>query len=228
MSIPRPQLITQMKRFAPALAALLATWSISATAQTTYSSMPGASSVKVDGTSSLHDWEMEGKIIGGSIEFGPGINLDASQPGVGDLHDNKVPAKSHLGVPVRSIHSKADHLPDVMDGLMQKTLKESDFPRIEFTMTDLVFKGPHDAGKPFNFDVTGNLSIAGKTNAVTFPVTIEALDGGKLRIQGTAPVKMTAYGVDPPAPNFGLGMMKCGDDVKVIFDWTVHKREPAK
>jgi polyisoprenoid-binding protein YceI len=228
MNIPRPQLISQMKRFAPALAALLAYWSITATGQTTYSSMPGASSVKIDGTSSLHDWEMEGLIIGGTIEFGPGIHFDASQPEIGDLHDNKVPAKSRIMVPVRSVHSKADHLPDVMDGLMQKALKETDFPRIQFAMTDLVFKGPHEAGKPFNFDVTGNLSIAGSTNSVTFPVTIEALDGGKLRIQGTAPVKMTAYGVNPPAPNFGLGMMKCGDDVKVIFDWTVRKRAPAK
>jgi hypothetical protein len=31
--------------------------------------------------------------------------------------------------------------------------------------------------------------------------------------------------VTPPAPNFGLGMMKVGEDVKIIFQWTVHKRK---
>jgi polyisoprenoid-binding protein YceI len=67
----------------------------------------------------------------------------------------------------------------------------------------MTFKGPHAAGKPFDFDAKGELVIAGKTNKVSFPITIEPLDGGKIKVSGTAPVKMTAYGVEPPAPNFG-------------------------
>jgi hypothetical protein len=31
--------------------------------------------------------------------------------------------------------------------------------------------------------------------------------------------------VEPPAPNFGLGLMKCGDDVKIIFDWTLKEKK---
>jgi polyisoprenoid-binding protein YceI len=213
-----------MKYFALVFGTLLTASLITASAQTSYSSSPSGSDVKIDGTSSLHDWEMEGSLIGGFIEFGAGVQLDPAQTAVTGIQDNKVPAKAHIIIPVRGIHSKADHMPDTMDRLMQDALKASDSPRIEFTLKELAFKGPHAVGKPFDFDVTGDLAIAGKTNTTTFPVTIESLDDGKLKIIGTAPVKMTDYGVTPPAPNFGLGLMKVGEDVKIIFEWTVHKR----
>jgi hypothetical protein len=216
--------VLKLQRVALALGTFFLASSIAAIGQTTYVSQPGGSDVKVDGTSSLHDWEMEGTLIGGRIEFGPGVELDPAQTSVPGIQDNKVPAIAHILIPVRGVHSKADHLPDVMDGLMQKALKEPQFPRIEFALRNLSFKGPHPVGKPFDFDVTGDLAIAGVTNKVTFPVTIECLDAGKLKISGTVPVKMSDYGVDPPAPNFGLGMMKCGDGINIIFDWMVHKR----
>jgi polyisoprenoid-binding protein YceI len=115
-------------------------------------------------------------------------------------------------------------MPQVMEGLMQDALKAKENPRIECHVTELTFKEPHAAGKPFDFDATGELAIAGKTNTVTFPVTIDVPEKDKLKITGTAPLKMTAYGITPPAPSFGLGLMKCGDDVKIIFDWTVVKK----
>ncbi|HEY3913754.1 MAG TPA: YceI family protein [Verrucomicrobiae bacterium] len=216
------------KRFqciALAVGALLGASMLPAAAQSSYSSLPGASDIKIDGTSSLHDWEMEGTLIGGTLQFGAGVELDPAKTDVAGAQGNKVSAKSHIIVPITSIHSKADHMPDTMDRLMQEALKASDNPRIELTMTDLMFKGPHEAGKPFNFDVTGNLSIAGKSNHVTFPVTMDCSQPDKIVVNGTVPIKMTDYGVTPPAPNFGLGMMKVGEDVKIIFQWTVHKRK---
>jgi polyisoprenoid-binding protein YceI len=196
-----------------------------AAAQTRYNSQPHGTSVRVDGTATTHDWEMEGTLIGGYIEFGTGVKLDKTEAAPTGLQDNKVPAKAHLIIPVRSIHSKVDHLPEVMDNLMQKNMKAEAFPTIEFTLTGMTFKGPHAAGQPFNFDTTGDLVIAGVTNKVSFPITLECLDEDKIKVAGTAPVKMTAYGVEPPAPNIGLGLMKCGDDVKIIFDWTLKTRK---
>jgi polyisoprenoid-binding protein YceI len=209
-------------------AATLALWLAlihHAGAQTRYNTQPVGNSVRIDGTSSAHDWEMEGTIIGGFLELGAGVTLDKTQAAPAGVQGDKVPARAHAIVPVSSVHSKADHLPEVMDGLMQKTMKATDFPRIEYTLKELTFKGPHAAGEPFHFDADGELTIAGATNKVNFPVTIEPLDGGKIKITGTAAVKMTAYGVDPPAPNFGLGLMKCGDEVKIIFDWTLKEKK---
>jgi polyisoprenoid-binding protein YceI len=194
-------------------------------AQTRFNTQPVGNSVRIDGTSTAHDWEMEGTVIGGYLEFGAGVTLDKSQAAPAGLDGNKVTAKVHAIIPVSTMHSKADHLPEVMDGLMQKAMKAGDFPRIEYTLKELTFKGPHAAGEPFHFDSAGELLIAGKTNKVSFSVTIEPLEGGKLKISGTAPLKMTAYGVDPPAPNFGLGLMRCGDDVKILFDWVLKEKK---
>ena len=219
-----PRKLQLAAAFTVVFGALFLAPAIPATAQTHYASQPKGSSVKIDGTSSLHDWEMEGTLIGGFIDFGAGVQLDPTQTGIAGIQGDKVPAKARVIIPVTGIHSKADHMPDVMDHLMQDALKTSQFPRIEFTLKDMTFKGTHAVGKPFDFDITGDLVIAGVTNKVSFPITIECLDAGQLKITGTAPVNMPEYGVTPPAPSFGLGLMKTGPDVKIIFDWSVIKR----
>src|SRR5208282_4355018 len=139
-------------RVSPAVLAACLLPIFMADAQTRYNTQPTGNSVKVDGTSTAHDWEMEGSTIGGFIEFGAGVALDKSQAAPGGLQGEKVPVKAHVIIPVSTIHSKADHLPNVMDDLMQKAMKAADFPRIEYTLTEMTFKGPHAAGKPFDLD----------------------------------------------------------------------------
>src|ERR1700683_1376100 len=205
MKTPRQNYLTKIQLtrvVAPIFAALVLVFAIPAMSQTRYTSSASGSDVKIDGTSSLHDWEMEGKLIGGFLEFGSGVQLDPAQTSIAGITGDKVPATAHIIIPVRTIHSKAEHLPDVMDNLMQEHLKETKFPRIEFILKEMAFKGPHEAGKPFNFDVTGDLVIAGVTNAATFPIAIDCAAPDQIKVSGTAPVNMPAYGVDPPAPNF--------------------------
>jgi hypothetical protein len=72
---------------------------------------------------------MEGTtVIGGFIEFGAGVTLDKAQAAPAGLQGDKVPAKAHVIIPVSTIHSKAEHLPGVMDDLMQKNMKAAIFP----------------------------------------------------------------------------------------------------
>jgi hypothetical protein len=56
-------------------------------------------------------------------------------------------------------------------------------------------------------------------------VTLEVLEGDKIKISATVPLKMTAFHVDPPAPNIGLGLMRCGDDIKILIDWTLKAKK---
>jgi polyisoprenoid-binding protein YceI len=227
MKIPQPLRLRKLHLasvFTLAFGSVFLASTVPAMAQTRYTSLPTGSDIKIDGTSSLHDWEMEGTLIGGFLEFGAGVQLDPAQTSIAGITGDKVPATAHIMIPVRSIHSKADHLPDVMDHLMQEHMKEPQFSRIEFILKEMAFKGPHETGKPFNFDVTGDLVIAGVTNAATFPISIEIAAPDKIKVSGTAPVNMPKFNVDPPAPNFGLGLMKTGPDVKIIFDWALHKR----
>lgn len=188
-----------------------------------YQAQPAGNKVRIEGTSTAHDWEMEGTLVGGFVEFDPAVQFDTAQATIPGLKDNKLAVKSVVIIPVRSIKSDAKAMPQVMEGLMQEALKEPQNKKIECRISELTFKGPHAAGKPFDFDAAGEMAIAGVTNKVTFPVSIDVPEKDKLKISGAAPVKMTAYGIKPPAPSFGLGLMKCGDDVKVIFDWNVAK-----
>lgn len=198
---------------------------VPAGAQTIYRAQPNESSVKIDGESTTHAWEMEGKMVGGTMEFAPGVTLDPSQTSIAGVTDGKVPVKVHALIPVSTIHSKAEHMPEVMDHLMQDALRADNSRVIEYKLSEMTFKGPHTAGTPFNFDTTGDLAIAGVTNKVSFPVTVEVVEPGKIRVDATVPLKMTSYKVDPPAPNIGLGLMKCRDDVKIIIDWTLKVRK---
>ena len=200
-------------------AALISALAVQAADSNHYQAQPAGNKVRVEGTSTAHDWEMDGTMIGGSVEFDPAIQIDTAQAA---LKDKKLVIKSMVIIPVRSIKSDARAMPQVMEGLMQDALKAKDFPKIECHITELTAK-EHTAGKPFDFDASGELAIAGKTNKVTFPVTIDVPEKDKLKISGTAPVKMTEYGITPPAPSFGLGLMKCGDEVKIAFEWTVAK-----
>ena len=115
-----------------------------------------------------------------------------------------------------------------MDRLMCEAMKETNFSTIDFHLTELKLQQPHAAGQPFVFDAKGELAIAGVTNKVSFPVTFEPLGKDSIKVTGVAKLKMTDYKIDPPAPNIGLGLMKCGDDIKIVFQWTLRHVQPRQ
>jgi len=194
-----------------------------------YRAQPTNTTVEIQGTSTFHDWEMKGTSIGGILDFPAGTVFDLSQATLPGLKDGSLPASGTASIAVRNIHSQVAVMPGVMDGVMQGAMKETNFPRIIYQVTALKLKTPHAAGQPFAFDATGNLAIAGVTNTVAFPVTIEPLDKGKIVVRGAASLKMTDYKVPPPAPNIaGLGIMKCGDEVKILFNWTLMQVPPKQ
>jgi len=112
-----------------------------------------------------------------------------------------------------------------MDRLMQEALKADKFGIIEYHLTEMKLTKAHTPGKPFELDITGQLAIAGVTNKVSFPISIDKVEPDKLKITGSVDLKMTDYGVTPPAPNIGLGLMRCGDKIKISFDWTVKEKK---
>ena len=189
-----------------------------------FSASPTGSMVKIEGTSTIHDWSMETKIVPGSLELDPKIQLDATKATVSGLEGNKVPIKAKISIPVRSLKSYTT----AMDNVYQDAMEEKTYPKIEFFLTELTVKeGEHKAGTPFEFNSTGDLVVHGVTNKIAMPVTIEALETNKLKIKGSVPMKMTSFNVKPPAPKIALGMIKTGDDIKVSFEWVVVKKAEA-
>ncbi|HWQ91822.1 MAG TPA: YceI family protein [Clostridia bacterium] len=188
-----------------------------------FDSKPG-SKIRMEGTSTMHDWQVEGKLIGGYMEVGQNFPTEPGQ----EAKPGKVDAKVEAFIPIRSMTSlKKDGSPysTAMDDIMYEKLKS---PRITYRLTELVLKEPAKSkDAPHVFDATGELVVAGATNKITMPVNITPLGDKKLKVSGTTNVKMTSFGIEPPAPTFAGGLIKTGDDVKLIIDWNVAQRATA-
>lgn len=205
---------------------LFAALPVQAADSTLYISRSG-SKMRIEGTSSVHDWQCESPFIGGSLEVGPGF---PGEPGA-SAKPGKVDVKGEVFITVRSLKSlEKDGKPysDAMDDRMCTAMEASKYPKITFYVTGLTLKeAAASKDKPYVFDATGNLVIHGVTNSISMPVNVLPLADKKVKISGTTTVKMTAYKVEPPAPKLALGFIKTGDDVKVIFDWMVAPKPAA-
>lgn len=189
-----------------AAAALAFTTTALAQDLTKFDSKPGTQ-LKMDGTSSIHDWSVQSAIVAGTMELDSGFwaNPTAAKPG-------KVNAKVITSIPVRTLKSGTK----AMDDRMYDAMKQTQFPKIEYRLTELTLKEtPKSATGPFNFESTGELAVAGVTNKVSFPVTMTRADKA-LKVNGSTAVKMTSFGITPPGLILGI---KTGDEVKITFDW---------
>jgi polyisoprenoid-binding protein YceI len=202
------------------LALVLVVACISARAETVrYQSEPAGSKMKIDGTSTLHDWTVECAVIGGFME------LDSSLPeGASGAAASTSKPKVEVFVPVRQLKSGKKG----MDAVMHDAMKQEKFPKIEYKLIELKPKSSATPGAPkADFDATGFLTVSGVTRTNTMPVTIERVDKTKLKVTGATPLKMTDFGIKPPAPEIALGLIKTGDDVKLSFEWLTRKAEQS-
>ena len=188
-----------------------------------YNAKPG-SKVSIAGTSTIHDWTMDGQIIGGFMEVPAGTDFDQSKAELAGSSGGKLDARVEVSIPVTSL--KSGH--DGMDEVMQEAMNATEHPRIQYHLTEMTLKQPHAAGTPFEFDTKGDLIVNSVTNPIAMPVTIENVGGGKLKITGKTPLKMTDYKVKPPAPKIALGMIKTGDEVTISFEWLIGQAQVAK
>lgn len=152
------------------------------------------SMIRVEGTSTLHEWKMEGAAINGQI--------DSTRP------------FAAVTIPVATI--KSSHTK--MDKLMAEALKAKDHPEIRYELTE-ASQTPN--GNSFVMKTRGKLTIAGVTREIVMDVQGTKNADGRYTLTGQAPVKMTTFGIKPPVAM--MGTIKTGDDVKVTFRWIVEK-----
>src|SRR5689334_21960581 len=88
-----------------------------------FDAQPG-SKVKIDGTGNIHDWTVEGQIIGGHLELDSNFLKDPQKTAVG----TKVNGKVEATIPVRSIKSGKKTMDEVMHDAMHQTT----FPKVEY------------------------------------------------------------------------------------------------
>jgi polyisoprenoid-binding protein YceI len=200
---------------AMAAAAFVATGLLAAAETVRYAPVPNSSKLRMDGTSTIHDWHAETDIIGGFME------IEATFPdGGGSSPPSTVRPKVEVKIPVRSLKSSGGKR---MDAVMQEHMKFEQHKTIEYRVLELTPK----AGAAGQFDAKGALTVSGVTRTNTMPVTIERVENKRLKVKGTAALKMTDFGIQPPAPEIlGLSVIKTGNDVKLSFEWVTEPKAP--
>lgn len=200
------------------LSSLLIVSLVSTQAETTVLKAKPGSHVQIDGTSNVHDWTVQGSLIGGTATVGDGFPLTAGatvKPGV-------IEAAVKAFIPVTSLKSVKDGKPysTKMDAIMYEKLGKPDHKFINYWLEELTLKeAPSAPGNPYVFDSKGYLVVAGVTNAVELPVEVSPLDDGRVKFATAVEVKMSNFKIDPPAPKIAFGLIKTGDDVKIKIEW---------
>jgi polyisoprenoid-binding protein YceI len=163
-------------------------------AQDFYKLQPENSKLIVEGTSTVHDWQVE------TTEFNAETVLK--------INGENVSQVTHVEFtsPAESLKSGKK----LMDTKMQEALKIKSHPEIKFSLKgEKVISGEKAT-------IPGLLTIAGKTKEVNVTVDFDAQNPQKFTVTGQVPLKMTEWNIDPPTAM--MGTIKTGDEVLVKFD----------
>jgi polyisoprenoid-binding protein YceI len=94
-----------------------------------------------------------------------------------------------------------------------RIMDTASFPTATFKLTSPIDLGSIPAnGKQVTVKATGDLTLHGKTNPVTFDIVAQR-SGSTIETNGTIPVKFDDYGI--PAPSFGPA--EVGDNGELVF-----------
>lgn len=172
------------------------------------------STLKITGTSTIHDWEADVK------EFE--VTMDLSPKAT-----NTQPPKSehYRDVTVQAPVKKIESGKGGMNSKIYDALKEKKHPEITFSLNDVTNVSSTTEDTTFTMAVKGDLTIAG----VTRTITIEDVNGrpspnGSFQFTGSKSMKMSSFKVDPPSAMFGA--IKAGDNITVSFDLTMAPMNP--
>lgn len=158
------------------------------------------SKLSFDGKSTVRDWSCKATQIDAKV--------DAEAGAVGNvLKGQKAVRTATLTFPV----AKLDCANGTMNGHMLKALNATKHETIVFTLTGYEFV----AGTPLKGTLSGTLTINGVTKPITMPAEFTAA-GAALKVNGSYPLTMTEWQVQPP--KLMMGTLKVNPLVTVSFE----------
>jgi polyisoprenoid-binding protein YceI len=160
--------------------------------------------LKVLGTSNVHDWTMTAKDIESSGVFKFNANNELI-----DLNSLK------FTVVAKSLKSEKSS----MDTRTYKSIKADQFPKITYQLTFATVTIVQ--ANKYSIQTSGTLTIAGKTQSIAMKVMAFVNADRSISIHGTEKLILTDYGIEPPS--FMLGAMKVGNDLVIQFNLTYIK-----
>lgn len=153
--------------------------------------------VVIEGTSSLHDWEMNLKA------FNSGFQLNQEGSLIKGFENVTFSCKA------TDIKSESS----LMDKKTYDALKADDFPEIKFS--GISCTGLIAEGKKFKGSISGKLNVSGETQDVTIPFNGAFTDSKTIDIIASTDLVMSSFNITPPTAM--LGALKTGDKISVSF-----------
>ncbi|UZH54115.1 YceI family protein [Salinimicrobium tongyeongense] len=176
---------------------LVMVFSANTMAGQTFNVNSGASSLKVEGTSNIHDWELSAKELQGSIKV--------------QMEDGQLVQLDQLQFAV-----VAESLKSGKGGMDKNTYKALDTDKHRRITYELSSVKNLDCTSKTSCKVTTNgvLTIAGTKKNVEL-IFDAKVAGDKITLSGDKKIKMTDFKVDPPTAMFGT--ITTGDEVNIKF-----------
>lgn len=164
--------------------------------QKRFTAVNAESSVKVKGTSTLHDWVMSMSKFTCTLEIiteGAAITIQsASFSGEsGSLESGN----------------------EIMNTKTYDALKAKEFPNMTFSLNKEYSVQSVDS--VFGGTVEGILQLAGKTKQIFLDFKGTKVSENIIALRGSKKLKMTDFDVSPPTAMFGT--IKTGDEITVVF-----------
>jgi polyisoprenoid-binding protein YceI len=166
---------------------------------------PG-STLQVTGTSTIHAWTCKTDQMEAFIDVDPAFRLK-------QLTEVSHPIqKTRIVIPVKSLKCGEGK----MDKNMYETLKGDDNANITYVLSTYTLVDGSSTVTSFAASTQGELTIAGKENAISMPITAQRLADGSAMATGKYTLLMTDFGIKPP--KFMFGALKVGNQVVVTFN----------
>lgn len=163
----------------------------------TYRLDPQSSSLKITGTSTMHDWDAEAEQMRGSLQWS------------GDKNELNIKSLD-LTIPVKGLKSGKS----TMDNNMYEALNQEKYPEVRYEFIKIQSQRSLGESKQ-ELSTLGKLTVAGQTRQVEVPLEAHFSSQG-IKLQGSTSLKMTTFDVEPPS--FMFGSVSTGDRVGIHFE----------
>lgn len=156
-----------------------------------------ASTVKIDGTSSLHAWNMTSKSGDTQATF--------------SIVDGKITEISSLTVTVDATSLKSSR--SGLDKNAYKALNTSKGKTITYKMISGTVT---PSGSNYVIKTEGTLTIAGVSKPLALTSTVTFNANNSIAVKGSTKFTMSKYGVKPPTVM--MGTIKTGDEITLTYE----------
>jgi polyisoprenoid-binding protein YceI len=173
-------------------------------AQANYRVSLNDSRLIISGTSSLHAWQCRAEQLSGQLQ----AEVDGT-----NLKSVRSLVLNAIVMSIRSIKENGEYFEKAMDKNVYKALAADKHPNITFTLARINSMRA-SGNRTATIDAIGMLRIAGISKEIPLVVNGTLTTNGII-FEGSVPIKMKDFNVDPPTALFGT--IKTGNEVVVEF-----------